>query len=189
MKNVFGIVWDKLPDSPVPRNRDVATRLWRVHWDGPQGGGNKPILRETAALASTRRALFSRRHFLPNAVFLFPIVERFALDFVNGRFRDPHAGRLPRHEEINVVNCAVLSFHIDTGEIFPGAETGKPIVMDPDQIKREIFASIVDVKFFVGRFFAFTRDVSFDPGRNIGVADLPRWRALGPLRDRCCYLW
>ena len=99
-------------------------------------------------------SLLRDAHSSPDAVLFFPVVERFAVNLVDGSFCDRHAGRLPRHEEINVVNCAVLSFHIDTGEIFPATEIGKPIVVNPDQIERQIFASIVDVKSFVGGFLA-----------------------------------
>src|SRR5216117_629648 len=65
-------------------------------------------------------------HFFPNAAFLFPIVERLAVDLVNGSFCDSHAARLSGHEEINVIDCAVGSFHVDTSEIFAVAQTGEP---------------------------------------------------------------
>ncbi len=105
---------------------------------------------------------------------------------MNGSFSDLHAAWLPSHEEINVVNCAVLTFHIDTGEILAASETREPIVMDLDQIQRKIFTPIVDVKLFVAGLLARARDVPLDPGRDIGLADLPR---RGALRGCCCYLW
>ena len=75
-------------------------------------------------------------HFFPNAVLFFPVVERFAVDLVDGSLRNRHAARLSGHGEINVVNCAVCSFHIDARKIFAAAETGKPILVDPYQIER-----------------------------------------------------
>jgi hypothetical protein len=104
--------------------------------------------------------------------FFFPIVERLAVDLVNGSFADSHAARLSSHEEINVINCAAGSFHVDTREIFPAANTRELIVMDLDQIKREIFATILDVKFSVVRFFGVVGDVSLNSGRDISIAHL-----------------
>jgi hypothetical protein len=114
----------------------------------------------------------------PNAAFFFPIVERLAVDFVNGSFGDSHAARLSTHEEVNVINSAVGSFHIDTGEIFAGTHTRQLIVMNFHQIEREIFATILDVKFSVVRFFGVVGDVSLNSGRDIGRANLSRLHAV-----------
>ena len=75
-------------------------------------------------------------HFFPTAALFFPVVKRFAVDLVDGSLRNRHAACLSGHDKINVINCAVRSFHIDAREIFPAAETGKPIVVDLDQIER-----------------------------------------------------
>src|SRR5213083_974961 len=77
-------------------------------------------------------------HSFPNAAFFFPVVERLAVDLVNGCFCDFHAARCSGHEEINVISCAIGSFHIDTSEIFAAAESREPIVMNLDQTEREI---------------------------------------------------
>ena len=82
-------------------------------------------------------------------MFFFPVVERFAVDLVNGSFCDLQVPGADGHEEINVVNSAVGTFHIDTGEVFARAETRETIVMDLDQIEREIFAAILHMKLFV----------------------------------------
>jgi len=116
----------------------------------------------------------------------FPVVKRFAVDFVDGRFRDRHVARLSGHGEIDVVNCAVRSFHIDARKIFAAAKTGKPVLVDPHQIERQVFAPIVDVKLSVGGTFAFSGNVSFDPGRNIGIADLIGFDFDLRRTRRCC---
>ena len=58
--------------------------------------------------------------------------------------------------------------------------------MDPDQIKREIFALIVDVKLLIAGSLTRAREMPFDSGGDIGSGDLLRRSAL---RGRCCYLW
>src|SRR5205814_10662557 len=105
-----------------------------------------------------KTAPFRDPYFFPHAAFFFPIVKRLAVDFVNGGLCDLHAARLSGHEKINVIDCAVSSFHIDSGEIFAPTETRKRIVMNPNQIKREISASIVDMKLLVAGFLAVTVD-------------------------------
>ena len=125
-------------------------------------------------------------YFFPDAALFFPVVKRLAVNFVNGRFCDSHAARLSGHEEINVINCAIGGFHIHTGEIFAASKAGKLVVVDPDQIKREIFALIVDVKLLIPGLLTRARDMPFDAGRNIDFADLLCRCAL---RGRCCYLW
>ena len=91
-------------------------------------------------------------HFFPDALFLLPVVERFAVDFVNGSFSDGQFIRLDVHEEIDVVDFAVGAFHIDTGEIFVPAQTREPIVMYFDQVQREILTLKWDVKLLIGGF-------------------------------------
>ncbi len=132
-------------------------------------------------------------HFFPDTALFFPVVKRFAVDLVDGSLRNRHAARLSGHEEIDVVNCAVSSFHIDAREIFPAAKAGKPIIVDPRQIERQIFASVVDVKFFVGGSSPLVIDVPFDAGRDIGIAHFSR-EDVDLRRTRCCcrrdlYCW
>ena len=91
-------------------------------------------------------------HFFPNALLFLPVVERFAVDLVNGRFRNGQVAGLYPHKEINVVHFAVGAFHIHTGKIFIAAETRESIVMDFDQVEREIFPLKWDMKFVVRRF-------------------------------------
>jgi hypothetical protein len=125
-------------------------------------------------------------HSFPNTALFFPVIKRFAVDLVDGSLRNRHAARLSGHEEINVVNCAVRSFHIYAREIFAAAQTGKPIVVDPQQIERQIFASVVDVELFVAGFLAVARDVPLDSGRDIGPAHFRCRRST--LRRSGCYL-
>ena len=91
-------------------------------------------------------------HFFPDAAFFFPVVERFAVDLVNGCFRNGQFPGLYHHKEINVVNFAVCAFHVDTGEVFVSAETRKSVIVDSDQVQRQIFALIWHGKLLVGRF-------------------------------------
>lgn len=114
----------------------------------------------------------------PDAAFFLLVVKRFPINFVNGGSCNAHVARLSGHEEINIVNRAVGGFHIDAGEIFAAAETGNRIIVDPDQIKREIFASIVDVKLFICGSSAPASDVPFDPSGDVSAADLPYRGAL-----------
>ena len=46
----------------------------------------------------------------------------------------------------------------DTGEIFIAAKIREPIVVEFDQIEREIFALIRHMKFLVGRFRGIAGD-------------------------------
>ena len=105
---------------------------------------------------------------------------------MNGSLRDVHAAGLSSHEEINVIHCAIGGFHIHTGEIFAASKAGKLVVVDPDQIKREIFALIVDVKLLIAGSLTRAREMPFDSGGDIGSGDLLRRSAL---RGCCCYLW
>ena len=97
-------------------------------------------------------------HFFPNAAFLLPVVERFAVDLVNGRFRNAQFAGLQYHKKIDIIQSAVRAFHIDTGEIFVSAETREPIIMNSDQIQRQILALKWDVKFFIGGFRRIAAD-------------------------------
>jgi len=99
-------------------------------------------------------------HFLPDALFFFPVVEGFAVDFVNGRFRDAQFAGLYDHKEINVVNLAVSTFHVDASEVFIAAETREPVVVNLDQVEREIFSLIRHVKLLVCRFPCVAADES-----------------------------
>jgi len=56
------------------------------------------------------------------------------------------------------VDFSVGAFHVDTGEVFIAAKIREPIVVDFDQVEREIFTMIRHMKFVVGRF----RDVAAD---------------------------
>jgi hypothetical protein len=57
-------------------------------------GETPPLQRLRARRRATRgrgpkgRGLELPLHFLPNAAFLLPVVKRFAIDFMNGRFRN-----------------------------------------------------------------------------------------------------
>src|SRR5881409_3565997 len=113
-------------------------------------------------------------HSFPYAAFFFPVVKRPRVYFVNRSFCDLHASRLSGHEEINVIDRPVGSFHIDAGKIFAASESGKPIAVDLNQIEPEIFASIVDMELLVVGFLAFVVDVFLNPARNIRRAHLLR---------------
>jgi len=102
--------------------------------------------------ASASLAIWLSLHFFPNAAFLLPVIERFAVDFVNGSFRDGQFVRLDVHKEIDVVQSAVRTFHIDTGKIFVSAEIRKSIIMNFDQIQPQILALKWHVKLLIGRF-------------------------------------
>src|SRR5215467_2502249 len=81
-------------------------------------------------------------HFLPNTAFFLPFEKRFPFVLVNGRFRTGYFSGFYQHEKINVVKLAVGAFHIDTREIFIIAKIREPVVMNFDQIEREIFTLI-----------------------------------------------
>src|SRR6478672_403853 len=158
MKNVFGISVFicsgclLLPQMSAVTDRGyrtVAASLCDV-WSRPTG----PPLR-------------LHLHFLPNAAFLLPVVERFAVDLVNGRFRNGQLPGLYHHEEINIVNFAVGAFHVDTRKIFVSAKTRKPVIVDSDQVQRQIFALIWHVKLLVGRFRSVAADESLKSVRNV----------------------
>jgi len=87
---------------------------------------------ETAKMAIFRAASSRDAHSFPNAVFFFPVVERLAVDFMDRSFCDAQLAGLYGHEEINVIDSAVGTFHIDAREVFIPAETGEAIVVDLD---------------------------------------------------------
>ena len=91
---------------------------------------------------------------------------------MNGGSCDLHAARLCGDKKINIIDCAVGSSHINTGEIFAATETGKRIIVNTDQIKREIFAPIVGVKLFICGSSALASDVPFDPCRDLRLASV-----------------
>ena len=105
--------------------------------------------------------------FFPNAAFLLPVVKGFAVDLVNGGFRDGQFAGLYHHKEINVVDFAVGAFHVDTGEIFIAAKIRQPIVVEFDQVEREIFTLVRHMKFVVGGFRSVAADESFQSVRNV----------------------
>src|SRR6266567_5253184 len=193
MKKISGI----LPNWWTRRQRATRLLISQTCIEIETHPGDRSILRRIRILTlcnglsqpDRKAATSSLRdpHFFPHAAFFFPVVKRLAVDFVNGSFCDLHAARLCGHEEINVIDCAAGAFHIDTGEIFAAAKTREPIVMDLDQVEREIFASIVDMKLLVAGFPAVTLDVFFDPGRDIGLAHFHCRRST--LRGSGCYLW
>ena len=126
-------------------------------------------------------------HFFPNTALFFPVVKRFAVDLVNGSLRCCHPAGLSGHEEIDVVNCAVRTFHIDTRKIFAASDIGKPIIVDLDQIERQIFAPVVDMKLSVGGTLPFSGNVPFDPGGDIGSGDFVCQDADLRRTRRCCW--
>ncbi len=87
-------------------------------------------------------------------------------------------------EEVNVIDCAIGSLHIDTGEIFVSAEVRPLIIMDFDQIKRDLFATRSDVKLLVGRFLGVRVDILSNAAKDLRVGNYQALRgALGVL---CC---
>lgn len=99
-------------------------------------------------------------YLFPDALFFFPVVERLPVDFVNGRFRDGQFARLQDHKEIDVVDFSIRALHIDTGEVFVPAETREPVIVDSDQVQRQIFTLIWHVKLLVGGFRCVAADES-----------------------------
>src|SRR5438034_11437351 len=75
-----------------------------------------PLRRQSALPTSSVRFL-THRHFVPLAVFFFPIVKRFAIDLVHSRVSDFHFARLPSQKEIDVVSFSIGSLHIHAGKI------------------------------------------------------------------------
>jgi len=56
------------------------------------------------------------------------------------------------HEEIDVIDFAVATLHIDTGKVFVAAQAGEPIIMDLDQVEREILPVVRHMELLVGGF-------------------------------------
>ena len=143
MKNVFGI------SCIISSGQSVAVA---------NVGGGTPPLRDCSRVAvplvsaAPRAATQSNLHFFPDAAFLLPVVERFAVDLVNGGFRDIQLAPLDSHEEINVVKFAVGTFHVDACKIFVPAQAREAIIVNFDEVQREILPVVRHVKFLVGRF-------------------------------------
>ena len=97
-------------------------------------------------------------HFFPNALLFLPVVERFSVDLVNGRFRNGQLPGLYHHKEINVVDFAVRAFHVDTRKIFIAAKIREPVIVDSDQVQRQIFTLIWHVELLVCRFRCVAAD-------------------------------
>src|SRR5206468_7728894 len=111
--------------------------------------------------ATSRLAVRLRNaDFFPNALVFFPVVERFAVDFVNGSLCDGQLTGLYDQKEIDVVDFSVGPFHINTGEIFITAKTREPVVMNFDQVQREIFTLVWHMKLLVGGFHGVAADES-----------------------------
>src|SRR6476646_6366869 len=110
-------------------------------------------------------------HFIPFAVFFFPIVKRLAVDRVHRRLSDFHVAWLPSQEEIDVVSFSIGSLHVYTGKIFPVAEVLQSIVVNFDQIESEILAFVFHMEFSVA-LVRVGGDILLYPGGNISGANL-----------------
>jgi hypothetical protein len=125
------------------------------------------------------------RHFVPFAVFFFPIVKRFAVDLVHCRVSDFHFSRLPSQKEIDVVSFSIGSLHIHAGEIFAPTEVLQSIIVDLYQIESEILALVFNVEFSVV-LVRLGGDILLYARRNISGANLflgaTRFRMFGVLR-------
>src|SRR5215831_2063109 len=126
------------------------------------------------------------RHFLPNPVLFLPVVERLTVNLVNGSFCDAQRAGADGDEEINVIDCAVSSLHINADEVFVPAKIRQSIIMYRDQIKGDIFATRLNVKLLVGRFLSVRVDILFDAGVDLGFAYYQRF--YGALPVACCCL-
>src|SRR4030095_287395 len=114
----------------------------------------------------------ANRHFVPLAVFFFPIVERFAVDLVHRRLSDFHFTGLSGQKEIDVVSLTVRSFHVHAREVLPVAEILQPIIVHFYQVERQILSFICHMKFPIAALFALSIDVFLNASRNISSADL-----------------
>src|SRR5437870_4554969 len=97
---------------------------------------NAPIRTDAEAIKQRILILFGLCASLllfPHAALFFPIVERLAINFVDGSLGDFHIVRPALQEEVNVIGRAVGSFHIHASEVFAVAEAGESIVMHFDQ--------------------------------------------------------
>src|SRR5438046_10626145 len=86
-------------------------------------------------------------HSFPNAAFFFPVVERLAVDLVNGCFCDFHAARCSGHEKLNVISCATGSFHIDESDIFAASVSLIANVMNLAQPNPDTFDLVLTKNF------------------------------------------
>ena len=75
-------------------------------------------------------------------------------------------------KEIDVVSFSIGSLHIHAGKILPSTEVLQAIVVNFDQVERQILSLVLNGKFPVGALFAFRIDVLLDSGRDISSADL-----------------
>ena len=107
------------------------------------------------------RDVLLRLHLFPDAAVLLPVVEGFAVDLVNGGFRDIQLAPLDSQEEINVVHFAVGAFHIHTCKIFVTAQAGEAIIVNFDEVQREILPVVRHMKLFVGGFRCVAADEFF----------------------------
>ena len=103
-------------------------------------------------------------HFLPNAAVLLPVVKGFAVDLMNGGFRDTQFAPLDSHEEIDIVHFAVGAFHIYTGKISVPTKAGEAIIVNFDEVQREILPVIRHMKLLVGGFRCVAADEFLQSG-------------------------
>jgi len=80
---------------------------------------------------------------------------------VDGCFCDSQATGLHRHQEINIIGFAICALHVHAGKVFAAAKARDAIIMDPDEIEREIFALVPDMKLSIGRLPGGVVDVFF----------------------------
>src|SRR5437763_15509000 len=113
---------------------------------GAASPGNAPPRRRTMVAMRRTAGLLGRRHFLPDAAFFFPAIERLAIDLVHGGLRDLHVVRRSAQEEIDIVDRAIGRFHIYAGEVFAAAKTRKTFFMNLVEIQRALLASMFRVK-------------------------------------------
>src|SRR5437588_199951 len=112
---------------------------------------NAPPKSRTMVAMRRMARLLSRGHFLPDAAFFFPAIERLAINLVHGGLRDLHVVRRSAQEEIDVVDRAIGRFHIDARKVFAAAKTRKTFFMHLDQVEGELFAPMFSMKFLVTR--------------------------------------
>ena len=91
------------------------------------------------------------------------------VDFVNGGFCNAQRAGAHDDEEIDVIDCAVASLHINADGVFVPPKIRQSISMYRDQIKRDIFATRFNVKLLVGRFLSVRLDILFDAGEDLGI--------------------
>ncbi len=100
----------------------------------------KLVLARDNALQFRRRALDG--HSLPCLVpFLFPHIERLAVQFVESRLGHGHGAGIAGEKEVNVVHVARTVRQINTGKMTTRAEVGQVLGVDADQFEREMLAT------------------------------------------------